>query len=83
VEELMKSFSDPLLNLAINSPFLCRLPIIKPRYDRAVELFAQIFRFLDTKIEDHINNRDYSGEVEIKDKDYIDAYLRGNLKKII
>lgn len=69
----MENFSDPLLNIAISSDILLTLPIFKPRFDRAVNLFSEIFSFLNGIIDDHQKTNDYSNDIE--PQDFIDAYL--------
>lgn len=64
VNSILKCFADPLLNIAANSPFLCSLPVIKPRYEKSVELFNRVFKFVDGIIDDHVKNTDYSSEIE-------------------
>lgn len=73
-EEMMKVFSDPLLNVAISSDFLVSLPVIKPRFDKAISLFDELAVYLTRVIDDHIEQNDYSNEIE--PQDYIDAFLQ-------
>lgn len=66
VDQIMEGFTDPIFSMAMGSPFLAKLPVFKPRFDKIVNLFAELFNFLEGIIEDHIKNNDYSGEVEAR-----------------
>jgi hypothetical protein len=63
-EKMMETFSDPLLNMAISSSFFTGFPVIKDRYQRAIDLFDELKAFLLKVIEDHIEKNDYTNEIE-------------------
>jgi len=72
-ERMMKNFSDPLLNMAISSDFLCSIPPFKSKFQLSIDLFGELTSYLYGVVDEHINNNDYS--VDMEPQDYIDAYL--------
>lgn len=64
--EAMIISADPIFNMAIDNPFLSKLPVFKPRYDKILNLAAEIFKFIDDIIEDHLNQNDYNSEFEAR-----------------
>lgn len=61
---MMENFSDPLLNMAINSSFFTGFPLIKDKYQSVLSLFEELKTFLCGVIDDHVKNNDYTTEIE-------------------
>ena len=72
-ETMMKTFGDPLLNVAIASDFVAKLPVFKQKLNYAVSLFHVIFKFMDGVIDEHSKSNNYKNDAE--PHDFIDAYL--------
>jgi hypothetical protein len=69
----MKAFSDPLVALAIFCSIFRKIPPFKDKFYRGIELSNEIFAFLDTAIDQHKKQNDYTTLSE--PLDFIDAFL--------
>ncbi|KAI6196404.1 (pine wood nematode) hypothetical protein [Aphelenchoides besseyi] len=77
-ERMMKSFSDPLMIIAVTSKLFRRLPIIKQRLEKAVGYARDIFDFMERVIDNHIEQNDYENMQE--PSDLIDAFMMEKTK---
>lgn len=70
---MMKTFADPIVGLCIFIPFLQKIPPFKAKFETGIELFKEVFKFLDGVIDQHKQQNDYRTLAE--PRDFIDAFL--------
>jgi len=73
INEMMKTFSDPLIAVAVFSSFFRKIPPFNTKLNKGIALFNEVFEFLDVQIEQHEKNTDYTTLSE--SRDFIDAFL--------
>ncbi|CAD5235739.1 unnamed protein product [Bursaphelenchus xylophilus] len=71
--EAVEVATSALSNLGLNNPWILRLPYIGDNGNKTLKLFKEIFAFVDSKVQQHLRENDYSQIAE--PKDYIDAFL--------
>ncbi|KAI6219424.1 (pine wood nematode) hypothetical protein [Aphelenchoides besseyi] len=74
LEQLMLSFSSPILMLAMMNEFMSKLPIFRTRFRACVNLNLEIRDYIEKCVDEHIASTDYSTD-EFEPRDFIDAFL--------
>lgn len=69
----MKTFADPLVSTAVFIPLLRKMPYFGTKFYYAIDLFNEIFAFIDNVIDQHKKHNDYKTLNE--PRDFIDAFL--------
>ncbi|KAI6206167.1 (pine wood nematode) hypothetical protein [Aphelenchoides besseyi] len=73
-EQMMKNFSNPLLNFAVSNPSIAKLPVFRQVMEKAGKVSQPIFEFLNRMIDEHLKLNDYTDH-NFEPQDFIDAYL--------
>uniref|UniRef100_A0A1I7SI23 Cytochrome P450 2J6 n=2 Tax=Bursaphelenchus xylophilus TaxID=6326 RepID=A0A1I7SI23_BURXY len=69
----MNCFMSAGANLVFNNPWLYTVPVVNRRARSAVRLMHEIFEYLNSQIQHHLKENDYSHDAEATD--FIDAFL--------
>ncbi|KAI6238913.1 (pine wood nematode) hypothetical protein [Aphelenchoides fujianensis] len=79
LNNLNSAFTSFFASLPITLPFLRKLPVFRPRFERAVGFFHDILDFLERNIEEHKQQNDYATMDE--PQDFMSAYLLEQRKR--
>ncbi|CAD5228716.1 unnamed protein product [Bursaphelenchus okinawaensis] len=76
--EAVEVATSALSNLALNNPWLLSLPYLGDNGNKTLRLFKEIFAFVDSKVQTHLRENDYT-QIE-HPKDFIDAFLMEKIR---
>lgn len=74
----VESALSGLSNLALNNFWVLKVPLLGDAGNRTLKYFKEIFAFVDSKVQQHLREVDYTQLVE--PRDYIDAFLLEKMK---